>query len=83
MSARKMKTGSRARAADRCDRCGKKACKNCRRYLFLLCSECNRTALTIVSPEVIKRMEAVFHLVASRPSWDAQDLIHRLREVYQ
>jgi hypothetical protein len=37
-----------------------------------------RETLTVVSPEVVTRIERTQKLIASRPTWDAKELIDRL-----
>jgi hypothetical protein len=38
--------------------------------------------VTIVSPDVLQRLERQAMLIASRPEWDSRDLLHALREVW-
>lgn len=38
--------------------------------------------VTIVSPDVLQRLERQVQLIASRPTWDAGDLLAELREVW-
>ncbi len=38
--------------------------------------------VTIVSPDVLQRLERQAMLIASRPNWDSRELLQELRDVW-
>jgi hypothetical protein len=42
-----------------------------------------KNEMSVVSPDVQSRLQAQVTLIGSRPSWDAEDLLNQLSEVWK